>query len=192
MLCYGPRVHPDPTDRICTHERSQAPSSRRPVGLRRPADERLRVLLWRLRGNHSVQRPARTDDCRAGGDLREADRDQGGGALRRRGDARQSDPAGGIELAGGRLLHGEHPGARRARREGAARERRAGDPGRDPRPLQLRRRATGSAFPPAPRCSSTTPARSRPRNCRARSSNWPSRSGKARSASRLRRPTSSR
>ena len=89
--------------------------------------------------DHAVQRPARTDDGRARGGVREADGDQGQRPHRRRGRTRQPDHPGGLELAGRRLLHREHA---RCSKHCASRvcwpPWRRVDPGGRPRPLQLR------------------------------------------------------
>ena len=62
--------------------------------------------------------------------VREADRRQGQGPQRRRGRARPADRAGGIAVAGRRVLHREHPAAGPAGREGPARAGRRHHPGR--------------------------------------------------------------
>ena len=119
----------------------------------------------RQRRRHALQRPARTDDRRAGRGIREADRHHGGSPLGRRGDARQPDPAGGLELARRRLLHREHAGA------GSAATRRACWRPSAPSTLAAVPAATtpptgaGSGSRRASRRWSTTPPRSRPRSC---------------------------
>ena len=106
--------------------------------------------------DHALQRPARTDDGAARRGVRKGNRDQGPRPLRRRGDARQPDPAGAGQLAGRRLLHGEHAGARSAARARPARAGRRGDARGGAEAATSRRRATGWACRRACRCSSTT------------------------------------
>ena len=118
---------------------------------------------------------------------------QGRRSARRRGDARQPDPAGGGQLARRRLLHGEHAGPRSAARARAARTR------------VSRRRSRRSRAATTPhegdwvgvsaRVSAlvyNTAQAGAGAAARARSSRWPRRSGRASSALRPRRPTSSR
>ena len=79
-----------------------------------------------------LQRPARTDDGGARAGLRTRDRDQDRSSLRRRGDARQPDRAGGRQLARRRLLLRELAGPRSAGRERVPGARRPIDAGPGP------------------------------------------------------------
>ena len=125
--------------------------------------------------------------------VREADRRQGEGAQRRRGRARRADPARGIPVPGRRVLHREHPAARSAGRAAPAL---AGRPGHACRGAGRRTaRPTTNWVGVSARVSvlvyNTNDAQAVPA-ADVDPRTWPTRNGRASSASRRSRPTSSR
>ena len=84
------------------------------------------------RNDHALQRSARADGLAARGRLHATHRHQGQGALGRRGDARESDHAGRLEVAGRCLLRGEPAGLQALSEARAPRPGACGHPGRGP------------------------------------------------------------